>query len=148
MIEVAMFKWMEQIQLVKTDLKTLIDAKSTKEFQQNLEQILEKLSTNPQVLNTLSLTLNTQSHLKSLTNFGFEKLWKGLQLPNKKDQERTLYLLHELQFKIHQMEKEVTRLRKPSFNNVSPIRHKQTEAQPINIKNSASARPASANKLV
>jgi hypothetical protein len=125
----------------------LLDAKSTKEFQQNLEQILEKLSTNPQILNTLSLTLNTQSHLKSLANFGFEKLWKGLQLPNKKDQERTLYLLHELQFKIHQMEKEVTRLRKPNLNNVSPIHQKQPEARSINIV-AKQKNPATANKLV
>ncbi|MBL7545351.1 MAG: hypothetical protein JNL11_16145 [Bdellovibrionaceae bacterium] len=103
-----MFKWMEQIQTVKSELQQLATVKTTKD----LEQVLEKLSTNPQLLNTLSIVLNTQSQIKSLVNFSFEKLWKNLQLPNKKDQERTLYLLHELQFKIHQMEKEMNRFKK------------------------------------
>ena len=108
-----MFKWTEQFQTAKDDLKKLSSSKSVKEFEKNMEIILEKLSTNPQFLNALSLILNTQSQIKSLMNYSFERLWKNLQLPNKKDQERTLYLLHEMQFKIHQMQKDMKRKRNP-----------------------------------
>lgn len=132
-----MFKWMDQfqsstIQLAKTDLKSLLSSKTTKEFETKLESILEKLSTNPQLLNTLSVILNTQSQIKSLVNFSFEKLWKNVQLPNKKDQERTLYMLHELQFKIHQMEKEVSRLKRP-YGDISNINQKNSEPRPITV---------------
>lgn len=123
---------MNQLQLAKTDVKNLLSSKSTKEFELKMEAILEKLSTNPQLLNTLSILLNTQSQLKSLVNFGFEKLWKNIQLPNKKDQERTLYMLHELQFKIHQMEKEVTRLKRP-HGDVSGLNKKDSEPRPISV---------------
>lgn len=123
---------MDQLQLAKTDVKNLITSKSTKEFELKMEAILEKLSTNPQLLNTLSILLNTQSQFKSLVNFGFETLWKNVQLPNKKDQERTLYMLHELQFKIHQMEKEVSRLKRP-YGDVSGLNQKTTEARSITV---------------
>jgi len=127
-----MLKWMDQLQLAKTDMKNLLSSKSTKEFELKMEVILEKLSTNPQLLNTLSILLNTQSQLKSLMNFGFEKLWKNIQLPNKKDQERTLYMLHELQFKIHQMEKEVSRLKRP-YGDVSGLNKKNSESRPLTV---------------
>ncbi len=123
---------MDQLQLAKTDMKNLLSSKSTKEFELKMEVILEKLSTNPQLLNTLSILLNTQSQLKSLMNFGFEKLWKNIQLPNKKDQERTLYMLHELQFKIHQMEKEVSRLKRP-YGDVSGLNKKNSESRPLTV---------------
>lgn len=122
---------MDQLQLAKAEMTQLLSSKSTREFEVKMETILEKLSTNPQLLNTLSLLLNTQAQVKSLVNFGFEKLWKNVQLPNKKDQERTLYMLHELQFKIHQMEKEVSRLKRP-YGDVSGINHK-TEPRPITV---------------
>lgn len=129
-----MFKWIEQLQVAKKDLQTLAASKTSKEFEQKVEALLEKLSTNPQFLSALSLLLNTQSQIKSFVNFSFEKLWKNIQLPNKKDQERTLYLLHELHFKIHQMEKEVVRLKstpKPEFSfkarPVSMINKSKTE---------------------
>ncbi len=117
-----MFKWIEQLQQTRIDLKHLAESKTPKEFEQKIEALLEKLSTNPQVLNSLSLALNTQAHIKSLVNFGFEKLWKNIQLPNKKDQERTLYVLHELQFKLHQMEKEITRLKSAPVATHSPLK--------------------------
>lgn len=89
------------------ELKKIANAKSPKEFESHLENILEMVSTHPFFLNSLSLILNTQSLSKLMLNQTLEKVWKGLQLPNKKDQEKTLYLIHELQFKIHQLEKEL-----------------------------------------
>tara|TARA_B110001454_G_C12723232_1_gene436021 strand:+ start:25923 stop:26363 length:441 start_codon:yes stop_codon:yes gene_type:complete len=132
-----MFKWMDQLQIpklqqAKTEMSNLLSSKSTKEFELKMEAILEKLSTNPQLLNTLSIVLNTQSQIKSLVNFSFEKLWKNVQLPNKKDQERTLYMLHELQFKIHQMEKEVLRLKRP-YGDISNINQKSAEPRTITV---------------
>lgn len=132
-----MFKWIDQLQIAKlqqakTELSNLLSSKTTKEFETKMESILERLSTNPQLLNTLSIILNTQSQLKSLVNFSFEKLWKNVQLPNKKDQERTLYMLHELQFKIHQMEKEVSKLKRP-YGDISNINQKSTEHRPITV---------------
>lgn len=118
-----MFKWIEHIQHAQTELTILSKSKTAKEFEQKLETLLEKLSTNPRILNSLSLALNTQAHIKSLVNFGFEKLWKGVQLPNKKDQERTLYLLHELQFKLHLMEKDITRLKSNPISSPSETNH-------------------------
>lgn len=106
-----MIKWNSFQGLLKEDLNKLLSSKTTKEWETNLEQFLEKVSTNPTFLNSLTLLLNTQSYSKLLFNSFMEKIWKNLQLPNKRDQERTLYLIHELQFKIHQIEKELKQLR-------------------------------------
>ena len=130
-----MFKWNEQFQTAKDDLKKLSSSKSVKEFEKNMEIILEKLSTNPQFLNALSLILNTQSQIKSLMNYSFERLWKNLQLPNKKDQERTLYLLHEMQFKIHQMQKDMNRLNAPPTSVFTPRKERPTGTRPISVLN-------------
>ncbi len=132
---VAMVKWMDQLQNAKTDLKLLASSKNSKEFEQKMEAMLEKLSTNPQFLSALSLLLNTQSQLKSFMNFSFEKIWKNIQLPNKKDQERTLYLLHELQYKIHQVEKEMARLRALPSSELVNRKERQTETRPITVLN-------------
>lgn len=115
-----MFKWIEHLQSAKNDLTQLTSSKTNKEFEVQMEAILEKLTTNPQFLSSLALLLNTQSQIKSLVNFSFEKIWKNIQLPNKKDQERTLYLLHELQFKLHQVEKEVIRLKANPTKDIAP----------------------------
>lgn len=96
---------------MKEDIIKLLSSKTSKEWEANLEQFLEKASINPTFLNSLTLLLNTQSYSRLLFNSFLEKLWKNLQLPNKKDQEKTLYLMHELQFKIHQLEKELKMLR-------------------------------------
>lgn len=95
----------------KEDLIKLLSSKTSKEWESNLEHLLEKASTNTTFLNSLTLILNTQSYSRLLFNNFLEKIWKNLQLPNKKDQEKTLYLMHELQFKIHQLEKELKMLR-------------------------------------
>lgn len=95
----------------KEDLIKLLSSKTSKEWETNLEHLLEKASTNTTFLNSLTLILNTQSYSRLLFNNFLEKIWKNLQLPNKKDQEKTLYLMHELQFKIHQLEKELKLLR-------------------------------------
>ncbi|NUM57962.1 MAG: hypothetical protein HUU56_04980 [Bdellovibrionaceae bacterium] len=89
------------------ELKKIANSKSSKEVEKHLENLLEMISTHPFFLNSLSLVLNTQSLSKLMMNQTLEKIWKSLQLPNKKDQEKTLYLIHELQFKIHQLEKEL-----------------------------------------
>ncbi len=130
-----MAKWMDQLQNAKMDLTNLMSSKTSKEFEQKMEAMLEKLSTNPQFLNALSLLLNTQSQLKSFMNFSFEKIWRNIQLPNKKDQERTLYLLHELQFKIHQVEKEMIRLRSLPSREFINRKERQTETRPITVLN-------------
>lgn len=132
-----MFKWIDQLQIAKlqqakTELSNLLASKTTKEFELKMESILERLSTNHQLLNALSIVLNTQSQFKSFVNFSFEKLWKNMQLPNKKDQERTLYMLHELQFKIHQMEKEVSKIRRP-YSDVSSVNQNSNESRPITV---------------
>lgn len=106
-----MKKWNSLQLLIKEDLNKLLSSKTTKEWESNLEQLLEKVSTNATFLNSLTLILNTQSYSKLLFNSFMEKMWKSLQLPNKKDQERTLYLMHELQFKIHLLEKELKQIR-------------------------------------
>jgi len=97
--------------VLKDEVKELLNSKTTKEWEHNLEKLLEKASTNSFVLNSLSFVLNTQSASKILFSSTLEKLWKNLQLPNKKDQEKTLYLMHEMQFKIHQLEKELKQQR-------------------------------------
>lgn len=142
-----MFKWMEQFQTIRTDLVHLMSAKTSKDLEQRMEALLEKISTNPNVINSLSLALNTQSQVKSAINFGFEKLWKNIQLPNKKDQERTLYILHELQFKIHEMEKEVTKLRRLSPNESISINSRSVENR-ISVVDNASTKHHAMTKLV
>lgn len=120
----------QQNKLIKDELLKLINAKTTKEWEQNLESLLEKISTNSLFLNTLSLVLNTHSFSKLILNNFLEKLWKNLQLPNKKDQERTLYLIHELQFKIHQLEKEIKKQNLKTKTTISPINSTQANKIP------------------
>lgn len=128
-----MLKWINQVQTVRVELQKMWSAKTPKELEQTLETFFEKLSTSPNFLNVLSLALNTQSYAKSFINDSFETVWKNIQLPNKKDQERTLYLLHDLQFKISQIERNIDSLKKATHPSVPIKSNRANDSRLISV---------------
>lgn len=81
------------------------------DLEKDIDVSLEKLVTHPTFLKTVGTVLNLNSYRKILMNRALTAGWKFLQLPNKRDQERTLHLINELHHKIAELEArlEVTR---------------------------------------
>jgi hypothetical protein len=72
-----------------------------------LDTAIDSVTTNRLFLEGMSTLLNLNSYSRIATKKGLRGLWKALELPNKYDQEKTLYLVSELQFKIQRLEKQL-----------------------------------------
>jgi len=81
--------------------------KNEKTFEKQFEQGLEKLMTHPLFMESMSILLNLNSYRRIFFKESLSKLWKTLELPNKHDQEKTLFLMAELQHKIMKLEREL-----------------------------------------
>ncbi len=67
-------------------------------------QYMEKLVTNPQVLNPAASMLTAVMKTKTATDRAMSAWWSALGLPTRRDQERTLHLLHQLESRLHDLE--------------------------------------------
>lgn len=74
------------------------------QFEKGLDENLEKVLKNPIFLQAVGTALNLNSYRKSWMNQALTTSWKLLQLPNKRDQERTLHLINELHHRIAELE--------------------------------------------
>lgn len=85
--------------------------KNVAELESRLDRILEKVFSHPAFLTGVCTLINLNSYRKLWINRGLTQAWKALQLPNKRDQERTLHLINELHHRISELE-EILDLRK------------------------------------
>lgn len=74
------------------------------QFEKDLDERLEKVLKNPVFLQAVGTALNLNSYRKAWTNQALIAGWKMLQLPNKRDQERTLHLINELHHRVAELE--------------------------------------------
>jgi len=74
------------------------------EIEKNLDEKLEKVLKNPVFLQAVGTALNLNSYRKAWMNQTLIAGWKMLQLPNKRDQERTLHLINELHHRVAELE--------------------------------------------
>jgi len=81
-------------------------------FEKQIESALEKLMTHPLFLETVSFMLNLNSYKRIFLRQNLSRLWKSLELPNKHDQEKTLFLISDLQHKIMRLERELDKQQK------------------------------------
>ncbi|MCM2277410.1 MAG: hypothetical protein NDJ89_04985 [Oligoflexia bacterium] len=100
-------------------------------LEKSLDHKLEKLFSNPAFLGSISLLLNANSYRKLATNFALRQVWKALQLPNKRDQERTLHLIQELSHRIDILKDKLDRVR------AEPSREQQPAPFPRPARRSA-----------
>jgi hypothetical protein len=81
--------------------------KNKPDFTQDLEIFLDKVTTHPLFLEGVSALLNFNSYRKIFIQRSLQTVWKTLELPNKRDQEKTLFVIQELQYQVQKLEKEL-----------------------------------------
>lgn len=74
-------------------------------IEKQMEQVLEDITSHPIFLKSVSLLLNLGATRKTLTRSVLHRILKSFELPNKFDQERTIYLINELQYRIVELER-------------------------------------------
>ena len=85
---------------------------SFKGFEAQVENYLDRLFTNETFLSMMAMALNINSARKVFIKKTMHSLWKSMQLPNKVDQDRTIYMVNELQFRLAQMEERLMDMQK------------------------------------
>jgi hypothetical protein len=81
------------------------------QFEKGLDENLEKVLKNPIFLQAVGTALNLNSYRKAWVNQALISGWKLLQLPNKRDQERTLHLINELHHRVAELEEKLDQAR-------------------------------------
>ncbi len=79
----------------------------TEPWERQIEEILEKVTAHPIFLKSVSALLNASSYQKIWLRSIIHSTLRALDLPNKLEQEQTLYLVHELQHRILDLEKQL-----------------------------------------
>ncbi len=79
----------------------------TKNFEKQLEQKLDQLTSHPLFLNSVAGLINFNSYRKILSRKAFELLWGHLQIPLKADQEKMMAALEEMQLRLQKMQMEL-----------------------------------------
>jgi len=82
------------------------------QIEKKLDEGFERLASNPVFLGTVAVLMNVDSHRKVLVKESMNRIWKSLQLPNRRDQERELHLLHEIQHRLLELEDRVRKVEK------------------------------------
>ena len=83
-----------------------------KNIEKNIELALEKIMIHPLFMESMGALLNFNSMRRIWLRQSLQRLWRTLELPLQHDQEKTLFLVTELQFKIMKLERELLELRK------------------------------------
>ena len=71
------------------------------------EKYIDRVTTHPLFLEGVSTVINLNSYRKIAQRALLRKIWKSLELPDKQDQEKTLYLVAELEHKIRKLERDL-----------------------------------------
>lgn len=87
------------------------------QFEKGLDENLDKVLKNPVFLQAVGTALNLNSYRKAWMNQALTAGWKLLQLPNKRDQERTLHLINELHHRVAELETKLDQAREEAIEN-------------------------------
>lgn len=84
--------------------------KQLRDLEGIVERSLDKVTSHPAFLTTVSGVINFNSYRKIWAKKALETLWRDLELPIKGDQERILSSLQELEIRLQKMQNELTDL--------------------------------------
>lgn len=73
-------------------------------WEQATAAYVEKTLANPAVINPLGQLVTNLARAKSLTDHTLTAFWGALGLPTKRDQERLLHKLNQLESRLHDLE--------------------------------------------
>lgn len=86
------------------------------QLEKKIETSLEKLTTHPYFLKSVSQIINLNSKRMILAQKAMQYMVQKAELPLKKDQDKMLFLLQEMQFHIQRLENEIKHLNEQPKN--------------------------------
>lgn len=107
--------------------------KKLQHMEELLEQSLDAVTSRPLFLTTVSTMLNLNSYRKIWFRKTMEALWKDLELPVRRDQDKLLHHIEELTLRIKKLEMELRR-RNPSEGSSEKV-EKKTKISAVPSKN-------------
>lgn len=81
--------------------------KGFERWENTTAQYLETVMKNPAVIGPMGAMLTAAMKSKSMTDSAATKFWGSLGLPTKRDQERTLHALNQLQSRLLDLEEKL-----------------------------------------
>jgi hypothetical protein len=85
-------------------------------WEQATAQYFEKVLTNPGVLGPAGAMLTAAMKTKTATDKALSAWWAGLGLPTRRDQERALHKLNQLESRLYDLEEHLQQAQKPKAN--------------------------------
>jgi hypothetical protein len=76
-------------------------------WEQATAQLLEKVLTNPGVLGPAGTLLTAAMKTKAATDRAMSQWWSALGLPTRRDQERALHKLNQLESRLYDLEEQL-----------------------------------------
>lgn len=76
-------------------------------WEQATTQYMEKVLSNPAVLNPAGAMLTAAMKTKAATDRAMSSWWSTLGLPTRRDQERTLHMLNKLESRLYDLEEKL-----------------------------------------
>jgi hypothetical protein len=96
--------------------------------EKQIEDKLEALLRHPSFIITTSVILHASSSIKLVRRILLNRIWNALELPNKEQQERTLAILNQLEFRLKKVEIEKAELLKSkSTSSKKNVSHDELE---------------------
>lgn len=77
-------------------------------------EMFEHVLKSPAVLQPMGSTMTATMKLKAATDKAVAQWWASLGLPTRRDQERTLHALNQLQSRLHDLEERLGTLKEPA----------------------------------
>jgi hypothetical protein len=90
------------------------------QFEKDFDEKLERILKSPVFLQAVGTALNINSYRKVWMNQALIAGLKLLQLPNKRDQERTLHLINELHHRVAELEAKLDQARASAEEELKP----------------------------
>jgi hypothetical protein len=95
-------------------------------WESNTAKIAEQFLRSPLVLSPAATMLTAAMRTKALADKNLAAAWGALGLPTRRDQERTLHALHEIQSRLFDLEERLERVRtEPPVVTVAPAHEAQ-----------------------
>lgn len=110
--------------------------------EKDFDRMLDLWVTHPYFLKSINLALRLNVYRKLFVKKSLQNLWKSLELPNQKDQMKTMAMMQELEMRLFDLEKKLTdsqnenthlksKLKTQTNKFTHPVNHNHTHAHPI-----------------
>lgn len=76
--------------------------------EKDFDRMLDLWVTHPYFLKSINLALRLNVYRKLFVKKSLQNLWKSLELPNQKDQMKTMAMMQELEMRLFDLEKKLT----------------------------------------